>query len=60
MNVLVVLAAFPHPLDPTPAYEPRPIRLVVRQGTPPGPDDACRNSRPEVSRAFANTERYFA
>jgi hypothetical protein len=26
---------------------------------PPGPDDACRVSRPENGRGFALTERYF-
>jgi urea carboxylase-associated protein 2 len=59
MNVLVVLAAVPHPLDPAKTYEPRPVELAVRRGGAPGPDDACRVSREETRRAFENTERYF-
>jgi uncharacterized protein len=59
MNVLLVLAAVPHPLDPAATYAPRPVELLVRRGDPPGPDDACRVSRAETRRAFENTERYF-
>jgi uncharacterized protein len=59
MNVLVVLAAVPHPLDPAKTYAPRPVELMVQRGGPPGEDDACRISRAETRRAFENTERYF-
>lgn len=59
MNVLVVLAAVPHPLDPSPTYSPRPVALSVRRGSSPGADDPCRCSRVETRRAFANTERLF-
>ena len=60
MNVLVVLTAVAHPLDPSPTYAPRRVELVVSDGPPPGADDPCRLARPEVARAFENTERYFA
>jgi urea carboxylase-associated protein 2 len=60
MNVLVILAAVPHPLDPAAAYTPRPVELEVSQGAAPGADDPCRVSREETKRAFENTERYFA
>ncbi|HTB73157.1 MAG TPA: urea amidolyase associated protein UAAP1 [Polyangiaceae bacterium] len=59
MNVLVVLAAVPHPLDTAKTYRPRPVEIAVLRGAPPGPDDACRVSRAETRRAFENTERYF-
>jgi urea carboxylase-associated protein 2 len=59
MNVLAILTAVAHPLDPSTVYAPRPVEIVVSQGTAPAADDPCRNSRPEVERAFANTERYF-
>jgi uncharacterized protein len=58
MNVLVVLTAVAHPLDPSPVYAPRPVDLVVSEGAPPAADDPCRRSRPEAARAFDNTERY--
>jgi urea carboxylase-associated protein 2 len=60
MNVLVVLTTCPHPLDPNPAYAPKPIRLAVLKTAPPDADDYCRNFRGENQRSFTLTERYFA
>jgi urea carboxylase-associated protein 2 len=60
MNTLVVLNTCQHPLDPDPAYHPRPVRLEVRPTPPPPADDPCRTSRPENARAFVNTEAYIA
>jgi urea carboxylase-associated protein 2 len=59
MNVLVVLTTCQHPLDPNPLYAPKPVKLEVYQASPPAADDACRRSRPENERGFANTERLF-
>jgi uncharacterized protein len=59
MNVLTVLNTCAHPLDPGPQYAPKPAQLAIRRGTPPGPDDPCRLSRPENGRGFTLTERYF-
>jgi len=59
MNVLVVLNTCPHPLDPSPRYAPKPVRLVLWRSDPPAADDVCRTSRPENARGFLNTERYF-
>lgn len=59
MNTLVVLQSCPHPLDPNQEYQPKPVQLTVRTVAPPGPDDYCRNSRPENGRGFTLTERYF-
>jgi urea carboxylase-associated protein 2 len=60
MDVLVVLNTCQHPLDPNPAYAPRPVNLTVTKTPPPGPDDFCRNFRAENGRSFILTERYFA
>ncbi|HWA27155.1 MAG TPA: urea amidolyase associated protein UAAP1 [Lacunisphaera sp.] len=60
MNTLVVLNTCQHPLDPDRRYHPRSVRLEVFPPTPVAADDACRNSRPENARAFANTEHYHA
>ena len=46
MNVLVVLNTCPHPLDPNPKYEPKPVELSIRRVPTPGPFDPCRISRP--------------
>ena len=59
MNVLVILNTCPHPLDPNPSYEPKPVRLSIRRVPGPGVDDACRVSRAENGRGFTLTERYF-
>ena len=59
MNTLVVLSTCPHPLDPNPHYQPKPVLLEVYRGTSPDQDDKCRNFRPENCRGFTNTERHF-
>ena len=59
MNVLMLLNTCPHPWDPNPRYEPKPVHLALRRVPPPGPDDPCRVSRPENGRGFTLTERYF-
>jgi urea carboxylase-associated protein 2 len=59
MNVLVVLTAVQHPLDPGTTYAPRGVELVLSRGVPPSADDPCRVSGAETKRAFENTERYF-
>lgn len=59
MNVLVVLNTCPHPLDPNPKYQAKPVRLSVRKAQPVAADDICRISRPENMRGFTLTERYF-
>jgi urea carboxylase-associated protein 2 len=60
MNVLVVLTTCQHPLDPNPAYAPKPVKLTLLKTPPAGVDDFCRNFRGENQRSFALTERYFA
>jgi len=59
MNTLVVLNTCQHPMDPDPVYAQRPVKLTVKKVEAPGPDDLCRNSRPENARGFILTERYF-
>ena len=60
MHALVVLSTCPHPLDPVSAWAPKPLKLTAWRCGVAGPDDFCRNFRPESGRAFLNTERYFA
>ncbi|HSI15407.1 MAG TPA: urea amidolyase associated protein UAAP1 [Chthoniobacter sp.] len=59
MNTLVILNTCVHPLDTSTSYAPQPVKLTVWTSPPPGPDDFCRNSRPENQRGFTITERYF-
>ncbi|HEX7671364.1 MAG TPA: urea amidolyase associated protein UAAP1 [Polyangiaceae bacterium] len=58
MDVLVVLSNTPHPLDPAAVYAPRSVALAIVTGSPPGPDDECRNKRPENRRGFELTEDF--
>ncbi|MCU0550201.1 MAG: urea carboxylase-associated family protein [Leptolyngbya sp. Prado105] len=60
MNVLVVLSNCPHPLDPNPIYDPKPIRAIVWNSPTPIADDLCRTANPEVLRGFENTDAVFA
>lgn len=59
MNVLVVLSAAPHPLDPRPDYAPGEVMLTAWNCGTPGPDDLCRNACPENQRGFYQTEILF-
>jgi urea carboxylase-associated protein 2 len=59
MNVLVVLSAAPHPLDPAPLYAPGPVTLTAWRSGTAGASDVCRLSCPENDRGFINTERWF-
>lgn len=59
MNVLVVLANAPHPLDPRPVYAPGDVKAEVWACGLAAEDDVCRLSRPENARGLANTARCF-
>jgi len=59
MNVLVVLSAAPHPLDPIAIYAPGPVKLTAWRSGTAGADDVCRTRCDENARGFVNTERYF-
>jgi uncharacterized protein len=59
MNTLVILNTCQHPMDPSPEYAQRSVKLTVKSVGAPGADDVCRNFRPENARGFTLTERYF-
>lgn len=56
MDTLVALSAAPHPLDPSPVYEPGRIAIAAWHSGTAGPDDHCRMSCAENQRGYANTE----
>ena len=58
MDTLVALTAVQHPLDAETAYAPKPVHATVWRSPPAGPDDPCRNHRPENRRSFARTEAW--
>jgi urea carboxylase-associated protein 2 len=59
LNTLIVLSNTPHPLDPSPDYDPGSVQLTIRAGQPADKDDVCLLSRPENGRGFVLTETYF-
>lgn len=60
MDLIVVLANCPHVLDPRPEWTVSALRATAWHGevTPPG--DPVRTASPEATRAFLNTEDYYA
>jgi uncharacterized protein len=60
MRVLVALSATPHVLDPSPQYEPGPLRVQILAARAPAADDACRTFSDEARRGFENTDDYWA
>jgi hypothetical protein len=59
MDVLLVMTALQHPMDPASEYAPRPVQLTWRQAGDEHTAIDTLLSRPENERAFANT-RLFA
>ena len=59
MNLLTILNTCQHPMDPSPRYGPKPVRLEVLRVPAPAEDDVCRISCAENQRGFTLTERYF-
>jgi uncharacterized protein YcgI (DUF1989 family) len=50
LDLLLVMAAVPHPMDP--AWSPKPVRVEVDVAAPVMPDDASVTFRPESARAL--------
>ena len=59
MNVLAILSNCPHPLDPSPTYDPKPIRAIAWNSPAPAANDSCRTGNPEAIRGFQNTDAVF-
>ncbi len=56
LDTLVVLSSVPHPLDPAPAWSPRPVRLEIESVAAAGDADAVRRACAENGRGFAASE----
>jgi urea carboxylase-associated protein 2 len=55
LDLIVVVAAAPHPIDPRPDYTAGPVRLTAWAAERPAPDP-FRATTPERERAFQNTD----
>lgn len=61
MDVLLVAANVPHPLDPSTTWAPGAVGLtLVSSPAPVAPDDPVRVACPENERGFAATEELYA
>lgn len=60
MNLLVVLVNCPHVLDTRTDGPVTPLRVTAWRGPITGADDPIRMSSPERTRAFLNTDDYYA
>lgn len=58
MDVLVVLTATQHPLDPRPTWEPRPVQLVVWQSQVDPQQNPAFAYNEQNQRGFFNTALY--
>ena len=58
LDTLVILNTCQHPLDPSPSYGPKPVKLEVFASDPVKEEDPCLLSRPENKRAWENTANY--
>jgi uncharacterized protein len=55
-DLLLVLSTSMHPMDPSPVWQPRGLRVEISTGTAPGPEDPSRLFRGESARSLALAE----
>jgi uncharacterized protein len=60
LDVLVMAANVPHPLDERPEYASSTVRLTAWSATHPGDGDPNRASSPERRRAYENADDFLA
>jgi hypothetical protein len=59
MDTLLVLDTGMHPLNPSPVYLRKPVRITLYESAPAAADDPCRLMCPENARGFANSENHY-
>jgi urea carboxylase-associated protein 2 len=60
LDTLVLLSSVPHPLDPAPDWDPRPVQISLARVAEPAADDAVRMACAENERGFAASETVLA
>jgi hypothetical protein len=58
LPLLLALSNCPHPLDPSPLYDPGDVEVVVTAAAAAAADDFCRTRSEEAQRAFENTDAW--
>lgn len=59
MDTLLVLDTGMHPLNPSPDYLAKPVKITLFESEPATADDPCRLMCPENERGFTNSETYY-
>lgn len=59
MDSLVVINTCPHPLDPTPTYAPKPVKVSIRKAYCPIEENPCYARCEQNKRGFTNTFNYY-
>ncbi|EHJ95499.1 urea amidolyase associated protein UAAP1 [Agrobacterium tumefaciens] len=54
MDMLVGFSNCPHPLDPDPLFQPKPVTVTRFRAKSPAADDLCRTATAEAVRGFEN------
>ena len=54
IDLLVALSNCPHPLDPSPTFDPAPVEAIRFRGPVVARDDLCRTATDEARRGFEN------
>jgi urea carboxylase-associated protein 2 len=54
MDMIVGFSNCPHPLDPSPVYDPHPVTITRIAAAVPEADDLCRTATAEAARGFEN------
>ncbi|AJD44324.1 urea carboxylase-associated protein (plasmid) [Rhizobium gallicum bv. gallicum R602sp] len=60
MDMLVGFSNCPHPLDPDPIYQPKPVIVTRFRAAAPAADDLCRTATAEAIRGFQNNTMMLA
>ncbi len=60
MDLILLIANVPHPLDPRERYTVGPLRVHAWQSSPTSESDPWWNTTPECHRAYLNTADYLA
>jgi len=59
MNSLIVINTCPHPLNPNPKYEPKPLKVTIWEANCGVEENPCYLKCDQNKRGFTNTINYF-
>jgi urea carboxylase-associated protein 2 len=60
MPVIITVSNCPHPLNPSPTYDPGELEVLVMKAGKVAEDDVCQNSCEEAVRGYDNTKTWLS